>query len=155
MLIKYQCNIKYQDKLQQGLIVNKKVNVKREYYKSARAMCHELFVKDKFYLNNNGHEKCEGTLNQLEGILSFINSVNYNENSIDEKSNNKRSGKIRLTRDFLFYKNFFALKKPLLICEGKTDNIYLKSALLSLNNDYNNLIEKKMIFMKIKSNFLI
>ncbi len=33
-----------------GLIVNKKLNIKREYYKQARSMCYALFQSDQFYI---------------------------------------------------------------------------------------------------------
>jgi len=35
-----------------GLVVNKKVNIKREYYKLARSMCHALFQSDAFYIKS-------------------------------------------------------------------------------------------------------
>ncbi|MGY5614842.1 retron Ec67 family RNA-directed DNA polymerase/endonuclease [Vibrio brasiliensis] len=37
---------------------------------------------------------------------------------------------------FLFFKHFYANQKPTIICEGKTDNIYLKCALESLAAKY-------------------
>lgn len=45
--------------------------------------------------------------------------------------------------EFLFYKYFFNLDRPLIICEGKTDIVYLKCALRQLANDYSHLIQKK------------
>ena len=43
---------------------------------------------------------------------------------------------------FLFYKYFFANPKPLIVTEGKTDIVYLKSALKNLHSEYPNLITK-------------
>ncbi len=72
-----------------GLIVNKKVNVKREYYKKARAMCHALFKTGNFYINESvlplkeamedseQEEQQECSLNQLEGILNFIYQIKH------------------------------------------------------------------------------
>ncbi len=45
-------------------------------------------------------------------------------------------------RKFLFYKHFFSIEKPLIICEGKTDVIYLKYALKQLKDNYEEFIQK-------------
>ena len=52
-----------------GLIVNKKVNVRNEYYKIARAKCHHLFLNGFCY-----SDKDDGALSDdaLEGGMSFI-----------------------------------------------------------------------------------
>ena len=34
-----------------GLIVNEKINIRREYYKNARSMCYELFKTGEFYID--------------------------------------------------------------------------------------------------------
>ena len=76
-----------------GLVVNNKVNIKKEYYKKARSMCHELFKTDQFYINKNTQGTVElennnfGTLNQLEGILNFIYQIKkpYNDASSRDK----------------------------------------------------------------------
>jgi hypothetical protein len=43
-----------------------------------------------------------------------------------------RHGIERLYGRFLFYKKFVALEKPLIIAEGKTDNVYLRAAIKQL-----------------------
>lgn len=53
----------------------------------------------------------------------------------------------------MFYKHFFALDRPLVFCEGKTDNIYLKCALRQLKNEYTNLVHKKADGLEFKVNF--
>ena len=153
-----------------GLVVNKKVNVKKEYYKNARAMCHNLFITDEFYINtksiillegtkNREKEldegyKIKGTLKQLEGILSFIYHVKRN-NDKREKNAKKYHPKAvtELYRQFLFYKHFFALEKPLIICEGKTDIIYLKCALRQLKDKNIELVETKNQKVNMKIDF--
>ena len=47
-----------------------------------------------------------------------------------------------LYRKFLFYKHFFSIEKPLIICEGKTDVIYLKCALKQLKSQYEEFIRE-------------
>jgi len=147
-----------------GLVVNKKINVKREYYKIARSMCHELFRNDKFYFNKkisiqNGIEEDKGkilkeygSLYQLESILGFIKHVNTPKDTRDLiERQYKPKGITKLIREFLFYKHFFALKKPLIVCEGKTDIIYIKSALRALSSNYTELVNKHD--KKIEFNF--
>jgi RNA-directed DNA polymerase len=149
-----------------GLVINKKVNIKIEYYKRARSMCHALFLSDQFYINNKNlsstviskntstgetasgesqpAEKVIGRVNQLEGILSYIYHVKglHDDRSIGAKKN-KPTAVMKLYRGFLFYKHFFSLDRPLIICEGKTDIIYLKCALKQLATEYGKLVQKK------------
>ncbi len=44
---------------------------------------------------------------------------------------------------FLQYKHFFANEYPTILTEGKTDNVYLKSALSQLQGTYPNLVNPK------------
>ena len=62
-----------------GVIVNKKLNVNRDYYKRTRAMAYELYTKGEFFIDGEA-----GTMNQLEGRFSFIDQL--------EQYNNKRDG---------------------------------------------------------------
>ena len=143
-----------------GLVVNKKINTKREYYKIARAMCHELFATDTFYIKDSYKKKSQekpssGTLNQLEGILSFIYKIKrpYENNKTDTRKHHP-SAITKLYREFLFYKHFFSLDKPLILYEGKTDAIYLKCALKSLITEYPEFIEMKENKTSYKIGFL-
>jgi len=139
-----------------GLIVNEKINIRKEYYRKARSMCHELFKTGEFYINkeielpeteqkeSGASDEGSGTLNQLEGILSFIYQVKLPHYIYDD--NDKRVKPTAITdlyRKFLFYKHFFSIEKPLIICEGKTDIIYLKCALKKLKNEYGEFIQEK------------
>jgi hypothetical protein len=45
----------------------------------------------------------------------------------------KYAGYRDLYKKLLYFKHFVILDKPLIVCEGKTDNIYLKSALRALS----------------------
>lgn len=133
-----------------GLIVNKKVNIRKEYYKTARSMCHELFKSDKFFIcerektSKLKEKKIAGTMNQLEGILNFIYQIRrlYFKKELESQRLHHPEGITKLYRSFLFYKHFFLTSMPLIICEGKTDIIYLECALKSLANDYTDLIKK-------------
>lgn len=139
--------VQYKDSRQDvtGLIVNKKVNIKSEYWRNVRGMCHNLFKTGTFYIRENGRER-EGNMNELAGMLSFIDSVDkYNnlkpsqEHKFQIKSHGldyqkKLNVREKTYSKFLFYTSFIANKKPLLICEGKTDNVYIKCALDMLKN---------------------
>ena len=157
-----------------GLVVNEKVNIKKEYYRQARSMCHALFQSNKFYIGskqllasevsedapmadtsspNNTEavfeksqpeEKVTASINQLEGILSFIYHVKKPHDV--RKSNNrlhKPTSTTKLYRTFFYYKHFFSLNQPLIICEGKTDVIYLKCALKQLEKEYQEFVNRK------------
>lgn len=61
-----------------GLVVNEKVNIKREYWKTTRAMCHKLFTTGA-YVKITPEGEVEGTIGELLGRLNFIDSVDkYN-----------------------------------------------------------------------------
>jgi RNA-directed DNA polymerase len=46
-----------------------------------------------------------------------------------------------LYRKFLDYRAFYGLRRPRIICEGKTDNIYLRSAINALRTKFPELID--------------
>ncbi|HBL5957727.1 TPA: retron Ec67 family RNA-directed DNA polymerase/endonuclease, partial [Listeria monocytogenes] len=127
-----------------GLVVNKKVNVTREFYKNTRAMANSLYKTGAFTINDT-----KGTLRQLEGRFSFINHINKVNNK-KRQINDKEStlnfrclnGQEKEFQKFLFYKYFFNNEKPCILTEGPTDILYLKSALKSLYEDYPKLIKK-------------
>lgn len=127
-----------------GLVVNKKVNMPRNFYKNTRAMANSLYKNGSFTING-----VEGSLKQLEGRFSFINHINK-ENNKEKKKIDKDlklnfrnlNGQEKEYQKFLFYKYFFNNEKPCILTEGPTDIIYLKSALKNLYTDYPNLIKK-------------
>lgn len=122
-----------------GLVVNKKINVNRIYYKETRAMAHQLYKEGKFEINGK-----LATLNQLEGRFSFINQLTRYNNKIDgdKHSFNNLSSRELQYQKFLFYKYFYANSKPIIVTEGKTDIAYLKAALKNLYHEYPNLVTK-------------
>ncbi|MBS4207203.1 retron Ec67 family RNA-directed DNA polymerase/endonuclease [Bacillus sp. FJAT-50079] len=124
-----------------GLVVNKKINVKRIYYKETRAMAHQLYKEGKFEINGK-----PANLNQLEGRFTFINQLTRYNNKLDgEKHNfNNLSSRELQYQKFLFYKYFYANPKPIIVTEGKTDIAYLKASLKNLYNEYPNLITKNI-----------
>lgn len=147
--------VQYKDSRQDvtGLVVNEKVSIKSEYWRKTRAMCHSLFMNGAFTVEKDG-VIIPGTINHLNGVLSFIDSVDKHNHKIQKPKQylyshmqhglefSKRLNiREKTYSKFLFYKYFHANELPTILCEGKTDNIYLKSAIKSLASDYKYLAE--------------
>jgi retron-type reverse transcriptase len=124
-----------------GLVINEKVNVKREYYRETRAMCNNLFKKGVFYI---GDKDNSNSILQLEGLLNFIYSVKrkHNKQKMEKRYGNPDAIS-KLYRRFLFFKLVINIDKPIIITEGKSDIVYLQCALKKLKKDYPDLIEMK------------
>jgi RNA-directed DNA polymerase len=144
-----------------GLVVNKKVNIRREYRHNVRAMVHRLFTKGSFLLpmyekDDNGDYSFKmkaGSLNQLHGKLGFIDGIDrHNIEMLSISKEAQIKSKETIYRRFLFYKEFYAASKPVLICEGWTDYVYIENALRKLASDYPSLIS---LDSNEKSTFLI
>jgi retron-type reverse transcriptase len=131
-----------------GLVVNRRINVRPEYRHIARAMVHNLLKKGTFEVyaaaQKSGQvaiEKRQGTLNQLHGILGFIDIVdlrNRDHAEEPEKAPDLSSSEL-MYRRFLIYKMFYAADAPVIICEGETDNVYLIHAIRSLHTEFPDL----------------
>ncbi|MGO6980565.1 retron Ec67 family RNA-directed DNA polymerase/endonuclease [Rhizobium leguminosarum] len=112
-----------------GLIVNQKLNVRHEYYKQVRAMCHHLFVHGYAHAGT----KSGGLViknETVDGMLGFIHQVRSIKNASLFKLN--QPGFSTLYGKFLDYQSFYGILRPRIICEGKTDNIYIRAAIKSL-----------------------
>lgn len=125
-----------------GLVVNKKVGPKKSYFKERRAAVHSLIKGSDAYINkfhNSYADNCEGnsenslnpfSLDGLQGSLEFCYKIH---NESDTRSNKEKFFKptvIRRTyRDFLMYKYFFRPGVPIVITEGTSDILYMKSYL--------------------------
>ncbi|MBW3796044.1 ribonuclease H [Aeromonas hydrophila] len=139
-----------------GLIVNKKVNVKKEYWKSVRAKCDFLFKNGYYYVLDDTGKEIKGSLSQLYGQLNFIDQIDYLNKLkkpieinplyiLAKHGNNKTplfSSRERVFSHFLFYKSFYGNENTTVICEGKTDIIYIRCAIKSLYKSYPSLVDK-------------
>lgn len=152
--------MQYYDSRQEvtGLVVNRKLNVRSEYRHKVRAMVHHLLTTGKFdfiykLTDAAGIESKQvlpGKLDQLHGMLGFINGVDlYNRKLLDQnpfnhpkRATEKLSTKETMYLRFLLFKVFFAADKPVIICEGKTDNVYLTHAIRGLANVFPQLAAK-------------
>lgn len=152
-----------------GLVVNKKVNVPRDYMRRVRSMCHSYFHKGYYHYQSQVHDDGEigpeeivTNPNPLEGMLSFIHNVRNSTKSVIELRSllTKTSGApdepiafLTLYRKFFILKTFVLLDKPLIMCEGKTDNVYLDAAIERLPEFQPSLAEKVGDFLVRKVRF--
>jgi retron-type reverse transcriptase len=156
--------MQYRDSRQDvtGLIVNSKVNVRCEYERAARAMVHHVLTTGTFYtikyepdLFGQMEPKQEpGSLNRLQGILSFIDQIKKSNWNESKPRPDKRVGYECTYRDFLFHKEFYASDVPVILCEGKTDNIYLKCAIRNLVAKVPKLAQKSGKAVNYKIRFM-
>lgn len=150
--------IQYRDSRQDvtGLIVNKKPNVKKEYWRTVKSQCNSLFHTGTFFKKTD-QGPIEGEINTLEGQLNFIDQVDL-FNRLRQKAPlnhiyqiaqtriNKApllSGREKTLSKFLYYRLFYGNIKPTILLEGQTDNVYLKSSISILAHNYPNLASIK------------
>ena len=145
-----------------GLVVNKKVNVRALYYRQVRAMCNSLFRTGNYYFGqemrksklSETYSSLDGTVDQLRGVLHYIYNVkrlHYQPTDKNKKFNPTSIHK--LCRRFLYYDKFHNLSLPFIICEGKTDSVYVKCALKAYLDEFPSMIEIDKSDLKWKVNF--
>lgn len=117
-----------------GLVVNEGLNVRSDYRRLARAMVHKLLNSGDYYfkrkvLGEDGKavdEQVLGRPRQLHGVLGFIDQVDKPACGSVSRT------KSETFRRFLLFDRFYRISRPVLLCEGKTDNVYLTHAIRSL-----------------------
>jgi RNA-directed DNA polymerase len=134
-----------------GLVVNRKVNIRTEYRRTVRAMAHRLFNTGAFQRMRMIPDATgaltptmvDGTMDQLHGMLGHIDAVDCHNFEIQAKVDSRKQqakvalrSKEKLYRRFLMFKDFYSAVVPVVVCEGKTDNIYLLHAIRSLAAHY-------------------
>ncbi len=140
-----------------GLVVNRRINVPSEYRHLSRALVHNLTKTGSFYVKSFSKDATgntvvtekKGTYNQLGGMLAYIDSAKVFSlrrqlpevaSSIELHVPKPMSCEEKVYKRFLLYTAFHAPKKPTIVFEGKTDSIYIRSALLRLAATYPALI---------------
>ena len=127
-----------------GLVVNRVVNTKSEFRGAVREMAHRLFQTGKFEVNRLRRDatgalvraKREGTMNELRGMFAHIYHVDSSR-SIPETDQQTGGAPVHmrgtsrdaLYRRFLLFQDFYCAVSPIILCEGKTDPIYLRLAI--------------------------
>lgn len=150
-----QCNNSRQEVT--GLTVNERVNVSSNYRRNVRAMVHRLLSTGEFHFERaRGEKDITGSLEQLHGMLGFIDHIDKIAKKPEEHEKNKKH--LGIYQQFLLYKVFYTPPSPIILCEGETDNIYLLYAIRSLAKEYpllaeinsDNKIKLKIQFFKYK-----
>lgn len=135
-----------------GLVVNRKVNIRDEYFRQARQMCHSLFNSGTYHRGND--KKPIATIHQLEGILNHIDKVRTDSDArTEDEKKQKTLASRRLYQELTFFSHFIALDRPLVLCEGPSDSAYLKTAIQQLASKYPDLIDIKPGVSKLKVSF--
>lgn len=148
--------MQYRDSRQEvtGLSVNRKINSRRDYRDTVRAMVHSLVTKGCFehiskVKDANGVEtevREVGSRNELRGMLAFIDHVDqYNVDLYKDVQPPQLTSESRckVYKQFLLFDLFYAPNLPVLVCEGDTDNVYLSHAIHRLIASYPKLATKK------------
>jgi hypothetical protein len=72
-------------------------------------------------------------------MLSYIDQVDLFNSKLREENGPDPmsvSGRTELFRQFLYFDAFYAISSPVIVCEGPTDNIYLRHAIKRLAVSY-------------------
>lgn len=123
----------YQRQAATGLTVNDKVNVGSYYYKGVRFSAHSMMTKGKATATSKApFGSTELTSHQIWGMLCHIHDIKgrgLEHKAIRAYKANSAPSYMRLMKDFYHFHRIHVSSKPLVICEGKTDYIYLKEAI--------------------------
>jgi hypothetical protein len=132
--------MQYEDSKQMvtGLVVNRKANVPANYRATLRAMAHRLFRTGAFHheawikdplTGVLGKQSSLGEAAQLQGMFAHVEHADQFNRKIRGQSDTDAPGRHRLYRRLFFYIQFFAAPAPVILCEGKTDNVYMLHAI--------------------------
>lgn len=95
-------------------------------------MAHAVFASGSYFSPGASPTT---SLNLISGMMTHVFHVKRTvarARITDIPDEKKDTGVRKLYRTFLFFKYFVALNRPLLVCEGKTDNVFLRLAIRSL-----------------------
>lgn len=158
--------MQYRDSRQEvtGLTVNLKVNVSATYRYTVRSMANSLFNTGKFEFIYKKVDaagvlqvtKTQGAVRQLIGMLSHIDHVDRFNMKLREKNGlpvDDANGRVKLFRRVLYFDKFYAADQPIIVCEGKTDNVYLRCAMKSLATHYPKIVDSGKE-LKLKVGFI-
>jgi hypothetical protein len=141
--------MQYRDSRQEvtGLVVNRKVNVPATYRYMVRAMVNRALKEGAFELIHKKTSasgtttitKEPGTNEQLLGMLSYIDQIDVFNRKLCEQNQIEppdTAGRIDQFRRFLYFDAFYDISAPVIVCEGPTDNTYIKHAIKRLAPSY-------------------
>ena len=142
--------MQYRDSRQEvtGLIVNRRINTRPEYRRLARAMTHRLITTGKFQIEKRMVDgtgkfvstKVGGSIHHLQGMFGFIDWVDLLFKKAKGKLDGVQSSIDKTYKRFLMHRDFWANSMPIILCEGKTDSVYLRGAMRRLAKKHSSLV---------------
>lgn len=134
--------MQHQDSRQEvtGLLVNRRINTRPEYRRLARAMTHKLLTTGKFQIAKTKVDalgvrittKVDGSIRYLQGLFGFIDWIDLSHKRARGLIDGPPSSIDKTYKRFLMHRDFWANSEPVILCEGKTDSIYIRGAIRSL-----------------------
>lgn len=136
--------MQYHDSRQQvtGLVVNRKVSAPDEYRRHVRTLIHAYTSTGGFFFKTRGNADLgpvkevrePGKPQQLRGMVEYVVYASR-RGAVAEYSVPLNSLE-RLYRTFVLFHDFYATNDPLVLCEGKTDLVYIAHATRGLAKFY-------------------
>lgn len=131
-----------------GLVVNRRINTRPEYRRLARAMTHRLLTTGKFQVTGTTKNalgalvqtRVDGSIRHLQGMFGFIDWIDLSHKKARGILNGTPSSIDGVYKRFLMYRDFLASETPVILCEGKTDSVYLRGAIRRLATKHPNLV---------------
>ena len=131
-----------------GLIVNRRINTRPEYRRLTRAMTHQLVTTGKFQITAMKADalgklvpsKIDGNIRHLQGMFGFIDWIDWRYKKARGTLAGMPSSIDKVYKRFLMHRDFWASSLPVILCEGKTDSVYLRGAIRRLATAHPNLV---------------
>lgn len=131
-----------------GLVVNRRINTRPEYRRLTRAMTHQLVTNGKFHIAKMMTDalggliptRIDGNINHLQGMFGFIDWIDLCHRKNNKILNAEQSSIGKVYKRFLMHRDFWANSQPIILCEGKTDSVYLRGAIRHLATAHPNLV---------------
>lgn len=125
-----------------GLVVNRKINAPDEYRRQVRTLVHTYTSTGAFFFKKKGDAavgpvqevKEAGKPEQLRGMLEYIVYASRRGSVADYAA--PLNSPEKLYRTFVLFHDFYAPPEPLILCEGKTDLVYIAQASRALAATY-------------------
>jgi hypothetical protein len=119
-------------------------------------MTRQLVTGNKPFVTVAG-KQIEVSRDQLRGMLNFVYFIKSSDNkrigfTVAKGEDNTPNFHI-IYMQFLDYLWFYGIDEPTIICEGKTDSIYLKAAIKARAPHFLDLVETKGAITKIRPRF--
>lgn len=131
-----------------GLVVNRRINTRPEYRRLARAMTHQLLTTGKFHITEMKADalgalvptKVDGSIHHLQGMFGFTDWIDLSYKKARGTLDGEPSSIDKVYKRFLMHRDFWASSLPTILCEGKTDSVYLRGAIRRLATTHPNLV---------------